>query len=193
MNRAPPPKQGHGLNVDIAPHPPKLFSLRNALIVIPLLGVLVFMVGSFFPIVKIRRLPDKKSIERSQFFLLSVALESYRYDFGCYPPENTPSAKVGENLWHYLAQPITVNSKTYGPYLDPSAFQSQKVGQYQELLPKFGGSFEYKVLNLGKDGSLHFELVDPGLDQKLGGYIDPEKGFVKTSADADDNITTESN
>ena len=113
---------------------------------------------------------------------LAAALELYAYDLNTYPPNPSPETTSGKILWLYLTQELESNGKIYRGYTEPF---DDKI---HELVSPLRGNYEYRTLNPDKEGKPRYVLVDPGPDQKLGGYIDPEKGFVKTSDEADDNL-----
>ena len=146
------------------------------------LVVILSLTAVFFPQLFGCNDCGRRNLGKIAFMRLSAieaALNVYANDFGVYPPNPNSESNSGQILRLYLTQKLDEKGKAYGPYLQPDT---------NVLVSPLRGQYEYRTLTSDKDNKPRYVLIDPGADQKLGGYIDPKKGWVRTGPEADDNI-----
>lgn len=117
-------------------------------------------------------------VAQSTMHNIVAALETYRIDFKAYPPES--AGKDGSEIFaRLLTKQIKNGEMMCGPY-----FQARDNADFLSFL---GGRYTYKLID--SSSGVRPLVIDPGADRKLGGTIDPKKGFVPDgSGDAADNI-----
>lgn len=168
------------------------FTLKELLIVVGLIGLIDSMLLVVIPRGKPRP-PWQVAQARSNMQMMRSAIENYKTNVGSFPPDTDPSGKLNaaELLNKHLAMPIVIGGKSYGPYFYGGYSMDRNNNGVPELGSPAGGIYEYKLL-LNADGTVRgFLVVDPGMDQQLGGMIDPQKGFVRSSTITNPKIKTD--
>jgi type II secretory pathway pseudopilin PulG len=140
-------------------------------------------------VVAISNLPQFKAARitraKSNLSLIMAALETYRKDFGAYPPETFSASNGSEVLHHYLCRRMQAGEIHYGPYIENVAAGDLDGNGIPELNTIWGRDYIYVAL---ADGTIW--VIDRGPDGFLGGTVSPEKGFVPDGSDANgDGVT----
>lgn len=125
--------------------------------------------------------------------VMIIALEKYREDFGSYPPDDSPSRNGSTNLLPYLGTRLNGPVKSFGPYLEFKSLIRTGPDGLKKIISPLGGDYFYFLKND------QYLLMDPGVDQELGGEYTDEKGFTPDNKDIngdkkpdyDDNIYTQ--
>lgn len=180
MSTVSEPAQGQGLNVRVE----KLKTPR-LMYILGIMFIVFLLFGMFSTVISPMRPRARKVHAQLDVHTLSVALEAYKMNYGSYPPEPPMGTSGGKQLFLYLATPTTpAPGTTLGPLV------KWKNVKANELLSLWGYPYEYHLITDSK-GVQHYLVIDPGPDGKLGGTIDPQKCFIRTNSDADDNLSTE--
>ena len=128
----------------------------------------------------------RESRNRAYLRIIEHALEAYRLDFSAYPPDNSPTSNGSEVLAHYLCRKLSSGTQVYGPYLNVGTLADADQNGFPEYLSPLKNIYTYKLIGQTNSRVL---LIDPGPDRKIGGTIDPKKGFVPDNSGADkDNL-----
>jgi len=156
------------------------FTLLELLVVITIIAILS---AALFGAYALAQRPIKVGKARNTLASIEMALEQYKSDFHAYPPDDT-FANGSETLWYYLCR-VQKSGSTERGYLSAREYQLEDSGgTNRKFISPLGGDYEYRQL-IDSDGIKRMCLVaDPGLDKLLGGMIDPNKGFVTSSAQA---------
>ncbi|HLX62148.1 MAG TPA: prepilin-type N-terminal cleavage/methylation domain-containing protein [Planctomycetota bacterium] len=156
------------------------FTLLELLVVIAIVAILAAALFGAYVLVQQK---IKVAKAKNTLVAIEVALEQYKTDFHAYPPDDT-FANGSETLWFYLCR-VQKSGSTERSYLGARDYQLDDVGGgNRKFKSPLGGEYEYRQL-IDSDGVKRMCLVaDPGLDKLLGGTIDPDKGFVTSSAQA---------
>jgi prepilin-type N-terminal cleavage/methylation domain-containing protein len=133
----------------------------------------------------------KIGIANAELNGIQMALMSYKELLDEFPPDKAPSTIGGENLWYYLGRNIKNGERTHEalfPAREDRIYSSG--GPYKEYVSVLGGRIHYELITDSNGKVIHFVLVDPGLDKKLGGKADANslKGWTITSPDGNDDI-----
>jgi prepilin-type N-terminal cleavage/methylation domain-containing protein len=165
------------------------WTLVELLVVIAIISILLGMLV----VVVLRARGDATNKGASMAMsTVTSAIESYRVEFGRYPPDSLPShpgATGSEILAWYLGQRFTVGESHPGPYIPPNKLRTNPSSGLQELPTPFRRSYIYGLLYNDDHTLRGYLLIDAGPDGLLGGAIDPVAGFVPDSSDASkDNI-----
>jgi len=173
---------------------PQGFTMLELIVVIAIIGILV---GILLPVLAAARRRARQNAATVAMQAITMALSKYRDDFRFYPPHDEPLATYGnpaagpqggsENLAFYLARKHTWGDMHYGPYLEnlgEGRLKDPGNGKKQLISP-LGGLYEYILMEDPVDrGRRRCLAIDAGLDQKWGGSIDINSGFIiDTAAD----------
>lgn len=168
------------------------FTLKELLIVVGAIGLIDSLLLMAIPRGKPR--PSGQILAaRSWMNSIKVAVEQFHASTGSYPDDTDPSGKLNssEMLYKQICVPFVVKGASYGPFFSGGYTQDRNGNGAPELNSYLGGPYEYRILR-NPDGSARgFLVVDPGPDQKLGGTIDPQKGFVKSKISTDPEEITD--
>lgn len=160
------------------------FTLVELLIVVVIIVILIGLLMVLLRAVQGHHPTHSRS--RDILRLIDHALEQYRSDFGAYPPDNFPTTNGSEILAYYLCSKIKSGKNDFGPYLESRSLKDSDQNGLPEFLSPFNSPYVYKLIG---DRNSRALLIDPGPDQKLGGTIDPQKGFLRDNSEADkDNV-----
>jgi type II secretory pathway pseudopilin PulG len=168
------------------------FTLKELLIVVGAIGIIDCLLLMAIPPGKPR---PSNQVQSARYYMISLknAVETYKTTFGAYPPDSDPSGSlnVSELLYKNLCLPVTKNGTTFGPFFYGGTSRDNNGNGAQELASYLGGNYEYRILRKPDGTPRGFLLIDPGEDLKLGGKIDPLKGFVPDKVSSDPNVITE--
>jgi len=156
------------------------FTLKELLIVVGAIGLIDCLLLMAIPRGKPRPSPQIQ-MARGSMMQLRQAIQVYHQQFGHYPPDTDGAGKLNsaELLYKNLCVPIVNNRVTIGPLFYGGNTSAGNSGAL-ELHSYLGGKYEYRILTAPDGTQTGFLVVDPGADLKMGGTIDPIKGFVKT-------------
>ncbi|HLX62147.1 MAG TPA: prepilin-type N-terminal cleavage/methylation domain-containing protein [Planctomycetota bacterium] len=167
---------------------PAGFTLLELLIVI---SIIIILAAVLYPVFGQFRRKARVMQAGKTMNVLTMALDKYKDDWHSYPPDDTPSTNGSEIVWYYLCQVQTVGQMHYGPYIKATEDQLKDAdtGGNRKFMSPLGGEYKYG-LQIDSDGQKRtYLLVDPGEDMKLGGSIDPNKGWLEDDPQAaKDNI-----
>ena len=156
------------------------FTLKELLIVVGAIGLIDCLLLMAIPRGKPRPSPMMQ-MARSSMIQLRAAIQTYKQQFGKFPPDTDGAGKLNssELLYKHLCVPIVANGVTAGPFFYGGNSRDTNGNGAMELHSYLGGAYEYKILTSQDGTPMGFLVVDPGADMKLGGTIDPKKGFVQ--------------
>ncbi len=180
------------------------FTLKELLIVVGMIGILDC--GLLLAIPRGKPRPSYEVISARQWMSsFRYHIERYHSEVGSYPPDTDPSGKMSSSEFLYKHLCTTWRPDGRGglhPAIMTAVYSNDVNGNgLPELTSPLGGVYEYKILLDANGKPRGFLLVDPGPDHKLGGTIDPVKGFVpgpkpanpEVKADYADNIFSTDN
>ena len=121
---------------------------------------------------------------------ITMALEMYNVQFDSYPPSDPTGTGGSEIIWRYLCCPQKVGKNEFPQMLPWSSERFIDAGNNnKKVVSPLGGDYGYIVLSDKYGAGRGYVLIDPGPDKKLGGRLDPDKGFIQEEDAVQDNIT----
>lgn len=168
------------------------FTLKEMLIVVGAIGLIDCVLLMAISPGKPR---PSGQVQGARMWMNSIkyGIEQHRVQVGTYPPDIDPNGKLNsaELLYKHLCVPIVAKGVTYGPFFAGGYSMDRNGNGAPDLSSYLGGAYEYRILRNPDGTPRGFLIVDPGQDQKLGGALDPLKGFVKTPGPVNPEIKSD--